>query len=100
MASIPFYPGEPKEYTLRKLTDAANARATGRGTFDGTGLQVAFVIPHGLGVVPASVFVSAGSNAATGAHYATADATNITVTFTAAPASGTDNVVLNWTANK
>lgn len=36
--------------------------------------------------------------AAVGAYFATADATNITVTYTPAPSTGTNNVTLNWSA--
>jgi len=71
---------------------------TGRATFSGTGAQTAFTIPHGLASAPSSQRVVAGSAAAAGLFYVTADATNLTVTFTTAPATGTNNVVLNWQA--
>lgn len=104
MPTIPYYPGEPKEYSFKKLYDAVNGeasgRATGSATFDGTGAETAFVIPHGLGVAPTSVFITPGSSDAAALSYATADATNITVTFTTAPDAGTDNVVLNWQVSK
>ena len=75
-------------------------QALGRASFNGTGAQTAFVIPHGIDTAPAAVNVTPGSSAASGAHYVTVDATNITVTFSAAPGSGTNNVVLNWAASK
>lgn len=111
MPTIPYYPGEPKEYSFKKLYDTVNGEAdklsavingeaSGRATFDGTGAQVDFVIPHGLGAAPTSVFITPGSADAAALSYATADATNITVTFTTAPDAGTDNVVLNWQVSK
>ena len=77
---------------------ARTAGIGGQTTFNGTGAQTAFTIPHGLSAAPTSVLVTPGSTAANGAHSASADATNITVTYAAAPASGTNNVVLNWRA--
>lgn len=73
---------------------------SGTSTQNGTGAQTAFTIAHGLGVRPTRVDVRPGSAAAAAAYYVTWDVTNITVTFTAAPASGTGNVVLNWTAER
>jgi hypothetical protein len=70
----------------------------GRSSFNGTGAQTAFVIAHGLAAAPASVTVTPGTTAASGAFAVTSDATNITVTYASAPASGTNNVVLNWAA--
>lgn len=42
--------------------------------------------------------VALEGGAAVGAYFATADATNITVTYTSAPSAGTNNVTLNWSA--
>ena len=99
MASVKYYQGEPKEYTLKELADWINENPTGKATFSGTGAQVAFNIPHGLTGTPTSARVTAGSAAASGAFYVTTTSTNIVVTYTAAPASGTNNVVLNWSAS-
>lgn len=70
----------------------------GTATFSGTGSQTAFTIAHGLYTTPATFGVVAQSAAAAAPFYVTADATNLTVTYTTAPASGTSNVVLNWHA--
>lgn len=69
---------------------------------DGTGAKVKFDVPHGLGVVPTRFSVRPGNAAAAagGSFFETADATNVSITFTTAPASGTANVALNWTAGK
>lgn len=56
-------------------------RATGDGT------TTAFTLPHYLGKVPDSVLAYAQSAAALSAYTVTADTTNVTVTFTAAPAN-------------
>jgi len=70
----------------------------GTVTFSGNGSTTTFTIAHGLASTPTKVLVTAGSNAAKGDFYVTADATNITVTYGTAPPSGTNNVVLNWYA--
>lgn len=72
----------------------------GAATFSGNGSTVAFNIAHGLSTTPTSYVVTAASSAAKGEYYVTANATNITVTYTTAPASGTNNVVLTWKAEK
>lgn len=79
----------------------ANVRSdnSGQVTLSGTGSATAFTIAHGLASTPSSVRVTPGSAAAATPFYVTSDATNITVTFTTAPASGTNNVVLNWNAD-
>lgn len=87
------------QQTVSRVATRRGDMASGRATLSGTGSATAFTIAHGLGGTPSSVRVTPGSSAASGAFYATADATNITVTYTAAPASGANNVVLNWQAN-
>jgi hypothetical protein len=71
----------------------------GTSTQNGTGAQTVFTIPHGLGTTPAGAQVNAGSADARGPFHVSWDATNITVTYGAAPASGTNNVVLRWTVH-
>lgn len=72
--------------------------ASGVSTQNGTGAQTVFNIAHGLAGAPRAAIVTPGSTAATGAYFVTFDATNVIVTFTVAPASGSSNVVLNWQA--
>lgn len=68
-------------------------------TFNGTGAQTAFVVSHGLDNIPTNIQISPRSSAASAARYISAvTATSFTVTFTAAPASGTGNVVFDWEA--
>jgi hypothetical protein len=72
----------------------------GRATFSGTGSATTFNIPHGLMASPnlGQIQITRGSAGANGRFHVTADATNITVTYATAPASGTNNVVLYWEA--
>lgn len=72
--------------------------ARGTSTQSGTGAQTVFNIAHGLAAAPTGYIVTAGSSTAASAFYVTADATNIVVTFSTAPASGTNNVILLWQA--
>jgi hypothetical protein len=69
-------------------------------TYNGDGIATSKTIPHGLGVIPNYYQVSPLSVAAgtAGIKYVTADATNLTVFFNVAPATGTNNIVLNWKA--
>ena len=67
--------------------------------FNGTGSQTAFNIPHTLGVVPVELSVTPGSAAAAAPFYVTATSSNLVVTYLTAPAAGTNNVLLNWSAN-
>jgi parallel beta-helix repeat protein len=71
---------------------------SGTATFSGNGSQTSFTIPHGLAGTPKSWRVEAGSAGAKGDKYVTADATNLTVTFATAPPTGSNNVVLVWSA--
>jgi len=69
-------------------------------TFSGDGVTTSFTFAHGLVATPKHVdisFASADARVAGPVHWS-ADATNITVTFNTAPASGTDNVVFSWRA--
>lgn len=75
---------------------AVRDRTHGKATLSGDGATTAFTIAHGMGAAPAWVSVTPGSAAAGAAHHVTADATNVTVTFAAAPASAADNLVLYW----
>lgn len=75
-------------------------RTNNRGstTFTGDGTQTVFQIPHKLVAAPAEASVTAGSPAAAAPCYTVWDGTNITVTFTTAPAASA-TVKLNWRAD-
>lgn len=83
---------------LPEVLPSTHTLIGGTAAFNGTGAQTTFTIPHGLGVAPARKSVEAESATAAAPFYVTVDATNLTVTFTTAPATGTGNVVLGWTA--
>lgn len=74
------------------------SKAGGAATFSGTGAQTVFTIAHGLYAAPSMLAVTPATAAAAGSLYVTADATNVTVTYTTAPVTGTNNVVVNWRA--
>jgi parallel beta-helix repeat protein len=71
---------------------------SGTATFSGNGSTVAFSFAHGLATTPTHVKISAKSDDAAGDWKWSADATNVTITFMTAPASGTNNVVFSWEA--
>lgn len=82
-----------KTNTTQVATTAFAAKqftATGSGTGSATSITVA----HGVsGVTNAnSVIVSANNAAASGISYCTLDATNVTIVYAVAPASGTNNL--------
>ncbi|MFJ6415001.1 hypothetical protein ACIQLG_19670 [Terribacillus saccharophilus] len=72
------------------------------GTYNisGDGSTLSFQIPHSLLAVPRRFDVRATNGAAGTAtvDYVVPNATNITVRFKNAPASGTNNVAVNWEA--
>lgn len=68
------------------------------GSLTADGGVAVYTIAHGLGVVPVSASVVAGSAGARAAFHVAFDATNITVTYAAATAAGAGAVVLHWMA--
>lgn len=67
---------------------------------NGNASTTAFNIAHGLGGVPTSFSVVPLTEAAGAKRVVTATSTNIVVTYTTAPASGTGNVKLRWYAHR
>lgn len=70
------------------------------GSGDGSTGGQTFSIAHNLGVAPSGYNVEAASADAAGDYYVSATSTSLDVTFPTAPASGTDNVTLNWSAQE
>lgn len=68
----------------------------GEIAFSGNGSQTAFNIPHGLGGTPLSYYAKPLTDAAGAKRTVTVTSTNIVVTYTTAPASGTNNLRLRW----
>lgn len=71
-------------------------RNRGVATPAGNGVLTAFTIAHGLGSVPTYFNAVAGNLLSAGPFFITADATNLTVTFVAAPGVGA--LSLRWVA--
>ena len=73
---------------------------SGTETFSGDGSTTTFSFAHGLAGTPTHVEISATSADTRAAmpYSWSADATNVTITFATAPASGTDNVTFSWKA--
>jgi len=70
----------------------------GIATFSGDGSTTTFSIPHGLVSTPSKYGVSPLTPDADAPRTITVDATNITITFSTAPPSGTDNIKFGWWA--
>ncbi|MGN6398321.1 MAG: hypothetical protein ACTHMI_22300 [Mucilaginibacter sp.] len=98
--------GTGSEYGFRCITTGSpgtwvkvsRVLNSGVSTQSGNGTLVSFAIAHGLGAAPTFMQVQAGSAAAVNIQYISADATNITVHFTTAPATGTNNLTFYWEA--
>lgn len=76
-----------------------DSERVGKSVASGNNSTTVFNIAHGLGSNPTYAFVSvaqAGSAATQPNRSYTTDATNIIVTFSPAPTSGTNNVVIYW----
>jgi hypothetical protein len=73
-------------------------RNGGTSTQNGDGDQTTFEIAHGLPRTPTYWSVVKGSDIKQDIDYVTADATDLKVSFKAAPLVGTGNVVLVWKA--
>lgn len=71
---------------------------SGNSIQNGTGTQLQFIIPHGLGTIPSFISADAGSSDAVGIASRTADATNIYVNYGSAPPIGAGNVIIYWSA--
>lgn len=66
------------------------ARLTSVQTGDAS--KVAFTIAHGLPAAPTLYYVTPRNAVSAALHFVTADATNVTVTFLAAPPAAANNV--------
>jgi len=80
------------------LTAPNRGHNGGLATFNGTGSQLAFQIPHYLFAAPNVLDVIPNTTGALGNYTVTADATNITITYVVAPPSGTSNIKFYWHA--
>jgi hypothetical protein len=74
-----------------------DSERVGKSTANGNASTTVFNIAHGLGSLPTYAFISVAASGSTNLNRSyTVDATNIVVTFSSAPSSGTNNVVIYW----
>ena len=78
--------------TTRRPKDTIEA-AVATITKSGDGTTTVFTYAHGLSAAPAHVFLQEKTAVAQALHFATWDATNVTITFAAAPANAANNIV-------
>lgn len=79
-------------------TKLALKTIAGSATKSGDGATTTFTIAHGLGSTPVYFNVVPKNAASAGISYMTADGTNITIVYTVAPASGTNNLSYTFIA--
>lgn len=88
-------------YTAANIAGKINRKSqfsqrSGKAVFSGDGSTTFFDINHGLSGTPTKAFITNGS---INTNYTVALGSSVlTVTYTSAPASGTDNVVIYWKA--
>jgi hypothetical protein len=88
--------GKIFRYTGSAWANLLTAENTGIASANGNGSSTVFTIAHSIGSTP-SVFVADCISHAV-SETVTADATNLTVTLSVAPSSGTNNVKIYWRA--
>jgi hypothetical protein len=94
--------GSSTDYQL--TYDNTNSKVTKREARDGNTLKSgdgstnSFTIAHGLSGTPSYIDVDAGSTDAKGFDYIEADGTNITIHYSTAPTTGTNNLKFYWQA--
>lgn len=71
----------------------------GKATFNGTGVLLTFLIAHTLDTIPSSVQVTPSTLDSLYPYYVTVNSTNISINYTIAPPTGTNNISFFWTAN-
>lgn len=82
-----------------KLLVNDNAGTTNSGLFTGNGGASFYSIPHGLTFFPGEVHVLPASADACGDFFVTVDTTNLYVQYKSATPSGSNNVLLRWSAD-
>jgi hypothetical protein len=82
-------------YPSNTTSTFIRTKNSGIGTFSGTGSQVQFTIPHGLGVVPTSYSVTSTNVNDSSNYYVTADATNLYINYIA-PLAGLTPTASGW----
>lgn len=80
------------------IADAGGIAAGGTATFSPNGSTKIFNIAHGLSPIPEHVTVTPASVKATSSYVVSIDTTNIILTFSVAPPTGTSDLVFFWAA--
>jgi hypothetical protein len=88
--------GKIFRYTGSAWANLLTAENTGIATASGNGSTTVFTIAHSIGSTPTVYYAELISHQ--GTCTITADATNLTVTTSVAPTSGTNNVKIYWRA--
>lgn len=88
--------GKIKRYNGSSWVDLLTAENTGIATASGNGSTTVFNIAHNIGSPPTVYTATCLSH--TNVFTTSADSTNVIVTFTTAPPSGTNNVKIYWRA--
>lgn len=90
--------------TLAAINTAHRARTGaptgGVASFNGNASTTVFNIAHSQGGTPTSYWTLPITEAAAAKRTVTVTSTNVVVTYTTAPASGTGNVKLRWGASR
>jgi len=82
-----------------QLEALQEGRTFGKAILSGNGSAVAFTLKHNLESLPGQIQATAGSPDAANRFYMTAQEETITVTFIAAPPTGSGNIVIYWEAS-
>jgi hypothetical protein len=88
--------GKIFRYTGSAWANLLTAENTGKAVASGNGSTTVFNIAHAIGANPTIAMANCASHVNTYTY--TTDSTNIVVTFTTAPPSGTNNVIIYWRA--
>jgi hypothetical protein len=83
---------------LQERLQGSGVLAAGVAVGTGDAATTAFSFNHGMMVAPDFVLVTAGSAAAAGDFFATANATQVTVTYATPPPAAADNLTWHWVA--
>jgi hypothetical protein len=83
---------------LRVIDERKGAVTSGLATFSGNASTKIFSIAHGCFAAPAYATALPNTADALGSFVITVDATNVIITYSVAPPSGTNNVKLYWKA--
>jgi hypothetical protein len=71
----------------------SNNIVEGQVARSGTGYTTTYVIPHGFGSIPSTVFIEGNSQDAEDNFSWSVDATNITINYAFPPPAGTNNLI-------